>query len=116
MRLPFLPYSRHLASKEDSPVAVRARALELRYAGKETPALIGLEHEVPTGARVALVGPNGSGKSTLIKAIAGLLPVAGGELRIFGLPPGATRRRVAYLPQRPSIDWRFPVTMRQLVL
>jgi manganese/zinc/iron transport system ATP- binding protein len=79
-------------------------------------ALEGLTHDVRVGARVALIGPNGSGKSTLIKAIGALLPVARGELRVFGWPAGTCRHRVAYLPQRPSIDWRFPVSLRQLVI
>jgi len=71
---------------------------------------------VPMGARFALVGPNGAGKSTLLKAIAGLLPARGGEIRIHGLPVGACHHRVAYLPQRSDIDWSFPVSVSRLVL
>jgi manganese/zinc/iron transport system ATP- binding protein len=92
------------------------RDLELRYAQSEGLAIDGLSHGVRPGSRVALVGPNGSGKSTLLKAIVGLLPVSRGELRVFGWPAGSCRHRVAYLPQRPSIDWRFPVSLRRLVL
>jgi iron complex transport system ATP-binding protein len=38
---------------------------------------------VNASERVALVGPNAAGKSTLLSAIAGLLPAAAGEVRLF---------------------------------
>ena len=34
------------------------------------------------GELIALIGPNGSGKSTLIKALAGLLPISGGDIKL----------------------------------
>ncbi|MFN0072343.1 MAG: metal ABC transporter ATP-binding protein [Chloroflexota bacterium] len=116
MKLPVLAYCHQHPEPVANAPAVRARDLTLRYSGTETAALSSLTHDIQVGARVALVGPNGSGKSTLIKAIAGLLPVAQGELGVFGWPAGTCRHRVAYLPQRPSIDWRFPVNVRRLVL
>src|SRR3954462_7533373 len=36
---------------------------------------------VPRGATIALVGPNGAGKTSLLRAISGLLPISGGEIR-----------------------------------
>jgi branched-chain amino acid transport system ATP-binding protein len=39
---------------------------------------------VPQGAVVALLGANGAGKSTLLKAVAGLVPAAGGAIRLGG--------------------------------
>lgn len=98
-----------------------ALALELRqvgvvYPGAEAPAVEDVSWTVPVGARMALLGPNGSGKSTLLKAIVGLLPLANGELRVYGHPAGACPHLVAYLPQRAQIDWRFPISLRRLVL
>ena len=55
---------------------------------------------VPVGTRIALVGPNGAGKSTLLKAVAGLLPIQTGDIKVFSQPITATRHRVAYLPKR----------------
>ncbi len=54
------------------------------------------------GELVALVGPNGAGKTTLVRALAGLLPAARGEVQVLGEPaPGLSRReharRVAYV-------------------
>jgi ABC-2 type transport system ATP-binding protein len=44
---------------------------------------------VAAGQIVGVVGPNGAGKTTLLEAIAGLRPIDGGSLRVFGLDPFA---------------------------
>lgn len=50
-----------------------------------------------------LVGPNGAGKSTLVKAILGLVRLAEGDVRVFGLDPRrkphAVRRNVGVVPE-----------------
>ena len=71
---------------------------------------------VPHGARLAVVGPNGAGKSTLFKALVGLLPLASGRILIHGLPLGNHKDCVAYVPQREEVDWRFPVTVHDVVM
>lgn len=71
---------------------------------------------VPHGARVAVVGPNGAGKSTLFKALVGILPLQSGRILIHGLPLGDHKDCVAYVPQRGEVDWRFPVTVRDVVM
>ena len=47
---------------------------------------------VRAGEAVALVGPNAAGKSTLVRALAGLLPPAAGEVRLHGRPLAASGR------------------------
>jgi ABC-type Mn2+/Zn2+ transport system ATPase subunit len=71
---------------------------------------------VPHGARVAVVGPNGAGKSTLFKGLVGILPLQSGRILIHGLPLGDHKDCVAYVPQREEVDWRFPVTVRDVVM
>lgn len=44
----------------------------------------GLSFKAEQGAALILVGPNGAGKTSLLRAIAGLLPLAGGLLRLEG--------------------------------
>ncbi len=39
---------------------------------------------LPRGVQAALAGPSGSGKSTLLHVLAGLLPPAGGDVRVDG--------------------------------
>jgi ABC-type Mn2+/Zn2+ transport system ATPase subunit len=77
-------------------------------------ALDSVSFRVEEGTQVAVVGPNGAGKSTLFKAMVGLLPVASGELLIGGRPFGEFRD-IAYVPQREDVDWRFPVTVLDVV-
>jgi zinc/manganese transport system ATP-binding protein len=59
---------------------------------------------VAAGEFVAILGSNGVGKSTLLKAILGLVPLAGGRVSLMGRPPGRANRRVGYLPQRRTFD------------
>lgn len=94
------------------------RLLEIRdvtvFQGRQ-PALQSVSLDIDHGAQVAVVGPNGAGKSTLFKAIVGLLPLRGGELLIHGLPATEYRASVAYVPQREEVDWRFPVSVFDVV-
>jgi manganese/zinc/iron transport system ATP- binding protein len=96
--------------------ALALRVVTVQYPGAVRAALDEVSVTVPVGARVALVGANGAGKSTLLKAVAGLLPVPVGTVRIFGNPVGACHHRVAYLPQRTAIEWDFPISVRRLVV
>lgn len=75
-----------------------------------------LSFNVPHGARIAVVGPNGAGKSTLFKALVGLLPLRSGKIMIHGMALGNHKDCVAYIPQREEVDWRFPVTVRDVVM
>jgi zinc/manganese transport system ATP-binding protein len=59
---------------------------------------------VAAGEFVAILGSNGVGKSTLLKAILGLVPLAGGRISLLGRSPGRANRWVGYLPQRRTFD------------
>jgi manganese/zinc/iron transport system ATP- binding protein len=114
---PVFPYGgrRHAAALAGAP-ALETCDLTVAHPGSAAPAIEAVSLSIPVGARVAVVGPNGAGKSTLLKAVAGLLPVHQGEIRIHGLPVGACHHRVAYLPQRNEVDWRFPIDVRRMVM
>ena len=82
-------------------------ALELRHAGVR----VGREFvwrnvdlKVRTGEFVAILGPNGAGKSTLLKAALGVIPLAEGEISVFGKPVRRGSDAIGYLPQRRSFD------------
>jgi manganese/zinc/iron transport system ATP- binding protein len=97
-------------------LALEIDRLTVGYPGLPEPVLREVSLALPPGVRAALLGPNGSGKSTLLKAVAGLLPPRVGTILIYGRPVGACHHRVAYLPQRGDVDWRFPVTLERMVL
>ncbi|MEM9380878.1 MAG: metal ABC transporter ATP-binding protein [Planctomycetota bacterium] len=68
------------------------------------------------GRLLAIVGPNGAGKSSLIKAVLGMVPRVAGRVRSFGSDPAQDRSRVAYVPQRTSVDWDFPASVLDVVV
>lgn len=79
-------------------------------------ALEDISLQIPHGAQVAIVGPNGAGKTTLFKVMVGLLTPISGKIMIHDLPLGHHQHCVAYIPQREEVDWRFPVTVSDVVL
>lgn len=112
-----LPYCRHRHSAPDpNAPALEVKDLSVFYPGADKFALQKFNISVPPGASMALVGPNGAGKSTLFKAIAGLLSVRSGVIRIFGRSLSACHHRVVYLPQRSEIDWQFPMNVLEMVI
>ncbi len=82
----------------------------------QTPALNEITLEIPQGLHVAVVGPNGAGKTTLFKTLVNLLPVWSGKILIHGKPYGQHQDCIAYIPQRGEVDWRFPVTVEDVVM
>lgn len=70
---------------------------------------------VPSGVLVGILGPNGAGKSTLIKAVLDVVKPLSGKVEFFGKPLSKSRSKIAYVPQRESVDWEFPITVRELV-
>jgi iron complex transport system ATP-binding protein len=69
---------------------------------------------VQSGEVLALIGPNGAGKSTLIRAISGVVPIAGGQVRTNGndfasLATLQRARYVATVPQAVSMPPAYTV-------
>ena len=80
--------------------------------------LEGIDFSVDRGELLGLVGPNGAGKTTLLRAVLGLVNRTSGDVLIddSGISDLAVReraRRIAYLPQIPTVHW--PIATRQLV-
>jgi zinc/manganese transport system ATP-binding protein len=84
------------------PECVRFERAAARVGGRTI--WSGVTLAVDAAEFVAVLGPNGAGKSTLIKAMLGLLPVSAGTATVLGKPPGETRSRIGYLPQRRNFD------------
>lgn len=97
---------------EESPLAIRG--LSAGYGG--LPAVLDADVTVAPAALTAIIGPNGAGKSTLLKAVLGLIPRQAGQVTFWGMPLVQARSRIAYVPQRASVDWDFPVTVMDVAL
>jgi zinc/manganese transport system ATP-binding protein len=59
---------------------------------------------IAQGEFAAILGPNGSGKTTLLRVLLGELALAQGSASVLGMPPGAPKGEVGYLPQRRHFD------------
>ena len=99
---------------ERRPPALEVHDLTVAY--RDKPVLWDIDLTVPEGVLMAIVGPNGAGKTTLIKAMLGLVDVAAGQTLVHGEPVGRHRQRVAYVPQRGSVDWDFPTSVLDVVM
>jgi len=100
--------------KNDSPAhPLSIRDLNVAY--RRQVVLWDATADFPANHLVAIVGPNGAGKSTLLKAVLELIPKVSGQVFFFGRPFSEVRHRVAYVPQRESVDWDYPVNAREVV-
>lgn len=62
------------------------------------------------GDFIAITGPNGGGKTTLIRLILGLIKPSRGDVSMLD-----SSLRISYLPQKSSIDSRYPISVREVV-
>ncbi len=103
----------HTIAHDQTAPSLELVDVSVRYDG--TPALEGVSFQVRRGDQVAVVGPNGAGKSTLFNVVAGILKPQQGSVRIYGSGPSG-HICVGYVPQRNRIDWRFPVSVADVVM
>jgi ATP-binding cassette subfamily C protein len=61
-----------------------AKGLVVAAPGAKAPTVVELDFEVAPGQAMGVIGPSGSGKSTLARALVGIWPAAGGDLRLGG--------------------------------
>jgi len=66
----------------ETPVDLELEKLAVSYGG--IAAVKGVSLAVRRGEIVALIGANGAGKTSVLKAIVGLVPLAGGSVRALG--------------------------------
>jgi ATP-binding cassette, subfamily C, bacterial CydD len=71
--------------------------------------LNGVDLELQPGERVAIVGPSGAGKSTLLAVLLRFVDADAGRATVDGIDlatvnPGAWRRQLAWVPQRPLLE------------
>ena len=76
--------------------------------------LHGVSLQLSQGEVTAICGPNGAGKSSLLSALAGIVPLDQGEVRLdqdlMGrLPLDDRARRVGFLPQQAELAWDLSV-------
>jgi ABC-type Mn2+/Zn2+ transport system ATPase subunit len=95
-------------SRREQDELLALRGVTCGYASEAV--LVDVDLSVRDREFVGIVGPSGAGKTTALRVIAGSLgPAHGHVTRRSGL-------RMAYVPQVETINWSFPVTVRECVL
>jgi peptide/nickel transport system ATP-binding protein len=74
-------------------------------------AVDGVSFSVPSGEILGLVGESGSGKSTIGRAVASLLPVTGGSIKIAGTEiKGLTQKQLMPMRRKVAIVFQDPAS------
>ncbi|KXH87126.1 metal ABC transporter ATP-binding protein [Sporosarcina sp. HYO08] len=94
--------------------AIAVSNLNVSYYGKEV--LHNINFSIEQGKLTGIIGPNGAGKSTLLKSLLNLIGKDKGDIMLLGSNLKGVRKRIAYVPQRSTIDWDFPITVKDTVL
>jgi len=89
---------------------------DLTVAYRHRPVLWNVDFQIEQPQLLGIVGPNGAGKSTLLKAMLELIPILSGNVSMLGKSVSQVRGRIGYVPQRESVDWNFPISVRETVL
>ena len=81
------------------------------------PVIDGITLDIRKGSFTGLLGPSGSGKSTLLKLIVGLYKPWDGKIKyhFFSNKKNKYSNIIGYSPQVESIEWDFPITVREFV-
>lgn len=108
--------SEHLPPQDAGPPALQLDGVDVRY--RDVVALTDASLTLAPGRVCGLVGMNGSGKSTLFKAVMGVVKPDSGSIEVFGGHPAQARKAgtVSYVPQAESVDWTFPISVREVVM
>ena len=98
------PLNPPLAGLPDPASRLAVGGLTVIPPGSKQPTLRGVSFRLEPGKVLGVIGLSGSGKSTLARALLGIWPVAGGEIRLDGATldqydPDTLGRHIGYLPQ-----------------
>jgi ABC-type branched-subunit amino acid transport system ATPase component len=89
------------------PITLDIDGVVAGYGGP--PIIRGVRAQVGAGEIVSVVGPNGAGKSTMLKAVAGLLRIQGGSVKLEGKEIANVRTHrlarlgLGYVPQNSDV-------------
>lgn len=90
---------------------------DISYSYKEKPLFKNVNISIPRKSFMGVVGPSGCGKTTLLKILLGIVKPHEGDIKIKGIiVNGRPPPSVGYVPQLETIDWSFPVTVKEAVI
>lgn len=101
-----------MKKQNDNIISVK----DLTVVYQEDPVIWDLDFHVPEKSLLGIIGPNGSGKTTLLKSILGIIKPVTGRVTVAGETYDRKKHKIAYVPQKASVDWNFPTDVLDVVL
>ncbi|MFA6878503.1 MAG: metal ABC transporter ATP-binding protein [Fusobacterium sp.] len=95
-------------------IAISIKNLTVSYENKKI--LSNIDMNIPKGKLIGIIGPNGGGKSTFIKGILNIIKKKSGIVKFQGKDYRKYLKKIAYIPQRDTVDWDFPTTVLDVVI
>lgn len=95
-------------------IAISIKNLAVSYENKKI--LSNINTDIPKGKLIGIIGPNGGGKSTFIKGILNIVKKNSGIIKFQGENYKKYLKKIAYIPQRDTVDWDFPTTVLDVVI
>lgn len=95
-------------------IAISIKNLTVSYENKKI--LSNIDMNIPKGKLIGIIGPNGGGKSTFIKGILSIIKKKSGIVKFQGKDYRKYLKKIAYIPQRDTVDWDFPTTVLDVVI
>lgn len=94
--------------------AITIKDLTVVYNSK--PVIWDLDLIIPQNVMLGIIGPNGSGKTTLLKTILKNITPITGTIKVTKNNLTDKDQCIAYVPQKNSIDWTFPINVYDVVM
>ncbi|WP_330683367.1 ABC transporter ATP-binding protein [Peptostreptococcus porci] len=95
-------------------IVVKVEDMTMAYS--DTPVIWDVDVDFVSGSITAIIGPNGAGKSTLLKGMLNLMKPITGSTYFWGKEFREIRNKVAYVPQKESVNWDFPISVLDVVM
>jgi zinc transport system ATP-binding protein len=90
----------------------------ISYSYNSESVLENVSFDIEEGDFLGIIGPNGAGKTTLFHCMLGLLNSYSGRITILNQDIKKYKKifsKIGYIPQKKSIDQKFPLTVEELV-
>lgn len=92
---------------------IEVKGLSVNY--DSVTALSNVSCQIDCGDFVGITGPNGGGKTTFLRTVLGLIKPRSGDVRFYRNGKPVPDLNIGYLPQKNLIDYRFPITVTEVV-